>query len=126
MPPPHFELLDWVVFAAYLGGVVLLGASFARKQRSTTEFFKAGKRVHWLPVSLSVVASLFSGISFMGHPARVYRCDAVLIAYPFSVLLVTPVVVYVLLPFYRRLDVTTAYEYLEQRFGLVGKPHFHN
>jgi len=118
MPETGFEFLDWVVFVVYLAAVVALGASFSKKQRSTKEFFTAGKRMHWLPIAFSVVASIFSGISFIGQPSRVYRHDAVLIAFPFSLLLVTPIVVYVLLPFYRRLDVTTAYQYLEARFGL--------
>ena len=118
MTATGFQPLDWVVFAAYLGAVIAIGVSFSRRQRTTDEYFTAGKRVHWLPVSLSVVASLFSGISFIGHPARVYQFNCAMACWPFAVLLITPVLIYVLLPFYRRLDVTTAYEYLEQRFGL--------
>ncbi len=111
-----FQTLDWVVFGVYLGMVV--GSWFSRRQVSTSEYFTAGKSVHWLPVSISISATLFSGISFLGHPARVYRYNAAMIAWPFAVLAITPIVIYVLLPFYRRLDVTTAYEYLEN-----GVPH---
>ncbi len=118
IPEAHFGWLDWTVFASYLGAIVLVGAYFSKRQNSTDEFFTASKRMHWLPVSLSIVASLFSGISFIGQPSRVYRYDSVIFAYAISVLLVTPIVMYVLIPFYRRLDVTTAYEYLERRFSL--------
>lgn len=118
MPEVGLCLLDWGVLIAYLVVMLGIGAVVTDRQQSTAEYFKASQQMHWLPVALAVVASLFSGIGFIGQPARVYRHDAAMIAWPFSILLVTPVVVYVLLPFYRRLDVTTAYEYLERRFGL--------
>jgi len=118
MTKTGFVTVDWVVFALYLGAVVCIGIWFSKRQRSTEEYFTAGKRVHWLPVSLSVVATLFSGISFLGHPARVFRYNCAMIAWPFAVLIITPILIHVLLPFYRRLDVTTAYEYLEKRFSL--------
>jgi len=113
-----FSITDWVVFVLYLATVLAIGAMFSRKQKSTEEYFTATNQVHWLPVSLSVVATLFSGVSFLGHPARVYRFGSAMIAWAFAALIITPVIIYVLLPFYRRLNVTTAYEYLEQRFGL--------
>ena len=113
-----FETLDWVALGVYLLVIFATGSLFARKQSSTAEYFVATKRFGWLPVALSVIASLFSGVAFIGIPARVFRYDSVLIGYAFSVVLVTPVIVYVFLPFYQKLKVTTAYEYLEQRFGL--------
>ena len=113
-----FQILDWIVLVGYLGTVMAIGSWFSRRQVSTSEYFTAGKHVHWLPLSISILATMFSGISFIGHPARVYRYDSAMIAWPFAVLIATPVVIYVFLPFYRRLDVTTAYEYLEKRFGL--------
>ncbi|MBN2293019.1 MAG: sodium/solute symporter, partial [Pirellulales bacterium] len=113
-----FHALDWLVFAGYLVMVMVIGSWFARRQVNTSEYFTAGKRVHWLPVSISILATVFSGISFIGHPARVYRYDSAMIAWPFAMLITTPIVIYVLLPFYSRLNVTTAYEYLEKRFGL--------
>jgi len=114
----HFTSIDWVVCALYLAAVFLLGSWFSRRQTSTREFFVSGQRMHWLPVSISVVVSVLSGISFIGHPARAFRYDCAMIAWPFAAVIVTPIVIVVLLPFYRRLNVTTAYEYLEKRFAL--------
>ena len=110
--------LDWIVIAIYLLGIFALGAFFARRQTSTSEFFTARGRLPWLLVAFSVVASLFSGISYIGQPARSFRYDSVLVTLSLSLLLITPIAAYVFLPFYRRLNVTTAYEYLEKRFGL--------
>jgi len=113
-----FQPLDWGVCIVYLVGIFTMGAWFSKRQTDTREFFVAGNRVHWLPVGLSVVVSTLSGISFIGHPALAFRYDSALIAYALSAALVTPVIIFALLPFYRRLDVISAYEYLERRFDL--------
>jgi len=110
--------LDWTVLMVYLVGIFLLGAFFSKRQTTTSEFFVASKRMPWLLVTFSVVASLLSGISYIGQPARSFRYDSALLVLPISLLLVTPIIAYIFLPFYRRLDVTSAYEYLEKRFDL--------
>ncbi len=110
--------LDWIVFAAYLLGTVMIGSWFTKRQTSTKEFFVGGQRMHWIPVALSIMAGMISGISFIGHPARVYQYDSAMIAWPFATALMTPIVIFVLLPFYRRLNVVSAYEYLEKRFNV--------
>ena len=118
MTESHFTLLDWLVFFIYQAALVLVGWYFARRQTTTEEFFTSSRRMHWLPAALSVVAAMFSAVSFLGQPAKVFNGDCVMVVWPLAVLLATPVVAYCLLPFYRRLQVTTAYEYIERRFGL--------
>lgn len=118
MSEGHFQPLDWAVFFAYQTTLIAVGWYFSRRQTSTEEFFASSRRMHWLPVSLSIVASLFSAVSFLGNPAKVFKGDCVMIVWPLAVLAATPIAAYVLLPFYSRLRVTTAYEYLEKRFGL--------
>jgi len=114
----EFLAIDWIVLVFYLLGIFVVGAWFSKRQTSTKEFFLASRRMHWIPISFSIAASLLSGISFIGHPARSFQYDSVLLVWPVAALLAAPVVVYVLLPLYRKLNVTTAYEYLEYRFGL--------
>lgn len=110
--------LDWGLIGLLLAGRLALGVYFNRRQTSTGEYFLAGQRMGWGPVALSILASLLSGISFIGHPARVYGYDCAAMGFAIAAVLVTPVVMYGLLPAYRRLNVRTAYEYLEIRFGL--------
>ena len=69
---------------------------------------------------VSLVASVHSAASFIGHPGRIYRSDSMaIIAIYISGFFVLPIVAYIMLPFYRKLDITTAYQYLERRFGLT-------
>ena len=113
-----FGVADWVALGAYLVLVFVVGALATGKQRDTREFFLAGRRIPWLAAGISIIASVFSALSYLGHPARVVRQDSGMIGYALAVILATPFVIYVAMPFYRRLDVTTAYEYLEKRFDL--------
>jgi SSS family transporter len=107
--------LDFCVIAVYLVVILSLGFLFGRNQ-SRKEFFLAGGSMGWLAVGLSVMATLFSSNSFVFYPAAAFgdslRIGLSLIAFS----LMTPVVVWVFIPVYARLDVETAYEYLEMRF----------
>ena len=112
-----FTPLDHAVLAIYLILVVAMGAAFVKGQRSTEDYFLAGRSMPWLPVGISIFASLFSAISLMGSPGWVYDHDVTLGLTLVTIPLVTPVVVWVILPFFHRLKVFTAYEYLERRFS---------
>src|SRR5438105_9779009 len=109
--------IDWIVCAVYLLGVTGIGLFFYfRGARSTKEYFLAGRSMGWLPVGLALMASLTSGIGYLGQPAGAVKYGLItlwaLVAIPLSY----PVVVWVFMPFYHRLNVYTPYEYLEQRF----------
>ena len=110
--------LDWVLLGVYLLGTIALGASFYRGQKTTKDFFLAGRSMSWMPVGLSVVATLFSAISYVAIPSAnqkyglVYACGAV------SVFACVPIVNRIFMPFYHHMQVYSAYEYLEKRFDV--------
>ncbi|MEO1971612.1 MAG: hypothetical protein ABGX07_08655, partial [Pirellulaceae bacterium] len=107
--------LDIAVIVVYLTAILSLGFVFGRNQ-SRSEFFLAGGSMSWLAVGLSVMATLFSSNSFVFYPSAAFgdslRIGLSLLAFT----LMTPVVVWVFIPVYARLEVETAYEYLEMRF----------
>lgn len=109
----HF--LDIAAITAYLLVIFSLGVVFGRHQ-SRKEFFVASRSMGWLAVGLSVMATLFSSNSFVFYPAAAFgdslRIGLSLVAFT----LMTPIVVWVFIPVYARLNVETAYEYLEMRF----------
>jgi SSS family transporter len=107
--------LDIAVIAAYLLMICSMGVLFGRNQ-SRKEFFVAGGSMGWLAVGLSVMATLFSSNSFVFYPAAAFG-DSLLIGLSLvAFLLMTPIVIWVFIPVYARLNVETAYEYLEMRF----------
>ena len=111
-------LLDYALCAAYLLGVFVLGAHFVRSQRSARDFFLAGRSLGWLPLGLSLMVTLASSIGFIAIPAAAFRSGLIMLWSLLAIPLAFPLVVWVFLPFYRRLRVYTAYEYLERRFDL--------
>ena len=107
--------IDIAVIAAYLLLMLGLGVWFGGKQ-SRGEFFHAGGVMGWLPVGLSVMATLFSSNSFVFYPSAAFG-DSLRIALSLvSFTLMTPVVIWVFIPIYSRAKVETAYEFLERRF----------
>lgn len=97
----------------------MLGVYFSFRQKTTDDYFKGGGRVPWWAAGLSVFGTALSAITFMAIPAKTYATDWSYFLYNMSVLLVTPLIVFLYIPFFRRLNVTTAYEYLEKRFNVV-------
>lgn len=114
-----FKTADYFVLVLYLAALVGMGFYFSRRENTTEDFFLGGRRIPWWAAGMSIFGTQLSAITFMSIPALVYRTDWVYFNVNMMIVLIAPVVVYLYLPFYRRLDVTTAYEYLERRFNLA-------
>jgi len=99
--------------------MVGMGLWFMRRNRSSERYFKGGGKLPWFVVALSIYATMFSSITFLSVPAFVYGTDMRYFALTMSALLVAPIVVRWYLPYFRRLNLTSAYEYLEVRFNLA-------
>ena len=112
-----FTALDNAVLIFYIVLVVGMGSFFFRGQHNTEDYFLAGRRMPWVAVGISIFATLFSAISLLGSPGWVYDNDLTLGLTLVTIPICTPIVIWVFLPFYHRLRVFTAYEYLERRFN---------
>jgi len=108
--------LDVGVFAFYMLLLVGVGVYFTRQQKGLKSYLLADQNIHWIIVAVSVLAALFSGISYLGAPAETYYNDLSYLWVVVSFFIATPITTLVFLPFFRRLNLYTAYEYLERRF----------
>ncbi|WP_297276920.1 sodium:solute symporter [uncultured Brachyspira sp.] len=119
---------DWVVIGLYFVAMFLIGMFFARRTKSTNDYFKAGGRVPALVTAMSIYATALSSISFIAIPASVYNNSWLLGMAPLGIILMVLWAAYTFVPFFRRVNVTTAYEYLGKRFDnsfrLVGSLTF--
>jgi SSS family solute:Na+ symporter len=115
-----FGFVNYLTVALYLGGMVWLGAAFTKRNKSTDDFFRGGQRIPWWAAGVSIFATMLSSITFMAIPAQAYSVGWNLFLAN-SYLIITPLVTLVFLPFYRKLNVTSAYEYLERRFNLAAR-----
>lgn len=109
--------LDWAICIAYLLVVLGIGSWFAREQETNEEYFVGGRRMNWFPIGLSIFASVFSSLSFVGLPREgAYADYHLMLSILFIPLIVTPIACWIFIPLYHRLQSISVYEYLERRF----------
>ena len=115
-----FGVLNWVVLGAYLLAMLGVGAYFTRKaSKNTDSFFKAEGHIPAWAAGFSIYATTLSAITFMSTPEQAFLSDWAYAIGSFSILIIIPILVKFYIPFFRKLKVTTAYEYLEERFSPV-------
>ncbi|MGE0453466.1 MAG: sodium/solute symporter [Vicinamibacteria bacterium] len=112
--------LDAAVVGAYLLGMLALAVLLARRQRTGTDYFLAGRRLGAWPLALSIVANQASAISLVGAPAFVaLRPGGGLrwLQYELALPLAMALLIALILPVLRRLPAASIYAYAELRFG---------
>lgn len=114
-----FGGLNLLTLGLYPAVMLAIGLWYAGRSTSAEDFFRGGRHIPWWAAGLSIYATMLSSITFMAIPAKAYATDWGFFLNYASILLLAPVVIAVYLPFFRQLDVTSAYEYLERRFNLA-------
>ncbi|WP_437193149.1 sodium:solute symporter family transporter [Planctomicrobium sp. SH527] len=109
--------LDYVAIILYLLTTFGIALWFGSKQHSSEDFFVGGRRVPWFAVGLSILATLFSTLTYLGSPGEVVKHGVWFFCGYLSVPLSAYVVTRIWIPFYMRLELTSAYSYLELRFN---------
>jgi SSS family solute:Na+ symporter len=113
-----FHLVDWLIVGAYFLSMALVGIYFSRRQKSLDHYLRAEQSMGWLPVGLSLMAALNSGMDYLMQPSSTIKYGVVLVLGITSWLALYPWVAKVVFPFYHRLNFYTVYEYLEARFDV--------
>ena len=109
--------IDVTVIVAYLFIMLHMGLKIARKQRSTEDFFVGGRDLPAWAVGISLFASVMSTILYLGQPGEMFRTGLSFLTRNIPLPLILIVVCFVWIPFFMRLRLTSAYEYLERRFN---------
>ena len=113
-----FGWLNWTVLVLYLIGMLGMGIYFMRKENGADDFFKGGGRIPWWAAGISIYATMLSAITYMTIPAKAYTTDWTYYPMLWMILLISFPVIKYYLPYFRKLNVTSAYEILEKRFNL--------
>ena len=109
--------VDLLIALVYITGMIGVGIYFSRQQKSAKDFLYASRSMGWLPVGLSLMATLTSAVGYMAYPAGAFKSGLILLWMAMSIPLSFPIIVFVFMPFYHKLKIVTAYEYLERRFN---------
>ncbi|MBN1466360.1 sodium:solute symporter, partial [candidate division KSB1 bacterium] len=113
----EFGVVNFSTLIIYLSSMMLIGFYFCRRNKDTNDYFRGGQRIPWWAAACSIFATMLSSITYMSVPAKAYAANwEYLLGYP-AIFITAAIVVHFILPFFRRIDATSAYEYLEKRFN---------
>ena len=110
--------LDWSVLIFTLATIVLYGAWKSRNVRTAANYLEGDHDLRWWTIGLSIMATQASAITFLSTPGQAFTDGMQFIQFYFGMPIAMLFLVVFVLPIYYKLRITTAYEYLEQRFDL--------
>lgn len=115
--------LDWAVMAAYGVTMLAIGWVASRRQKTSEDFFLGGRRIPWWAAGVSIIAGSFGGLSLISLSGYASKHGQGMrwLQLQLGDLFGLVVVMVLFLPFFSSLRITTAYEYLERRFGVVAR-----
>lgn len=112
-----FGWLNWGVLALYLAAMLGMGIYFMRRESGADDFFRGGGRIPWWAAGISIYATMLSAITYMAIPAKAYTTDWTYYPMLWMIPIVGIPVIKYYLPYFRKLQVASAYEILEERFN---------
>jgi SSS family transporter len=113
----EFALIDYVVIVVYLIGVALIGIFIAGRQTSTSDYFLGSRDIPWWAVLFSVVATETSTLTFISVPAVAYGGNLTFLQITLGYIVGRFFVSIFFLPKYYEGNLSTAYQFLGDRFG---------
>jgi SSS family solute:Na+ symporter len=108
--------IDWIVLSLTLSFIVLFGLWKSRGTKTIESFLLADKQLPWYHVGMSVIATQASAITFISAPGLAYTDGLRFIQFYFGLPIAMIVICTTFIPIFQKLNVFTAYEYLEKRF----------
>jgi len=113
--------VDWIVMCGFIGFVVIYGTWKSRNVSDIDTYLRAGRTSRWWLVALSIMATQASAITFLSTPGQAYvdgmRFLQFYLGLPIAMIILSITAV----PLYNKLNVFTAYEFLEKRFDLKNR-----
>ena len=114
-----FSWVSWVVIGVYFLAMVGMAMIFVLRQKTADSYFRGGKSIPWFVAGMSIFATMLSSITFISIPTMTYIGDWRYFPMVLCIFAMAPIAIYFYLPFFCRLNITSAYEYLEKRFSLA-------
>ncbi|XP_067671676.1 sodium-coupled monocarboxylate transporter 2-like [Haliotis asinina] len=114
-----FGVADYTITVSMLVASAAIGVFYVIKDRhhsNVNEYLLGGRRMHYIPVSMSLLVTYLSALSLLGAPVEVYRNNTMLFWFGISVAVGCAVVGRIFLPFFYQLGITNVFQYLEKRF----------
>lgn len=110
--------LDWIIMVVYMAGMIGMSWWLGRKQTDAGSYYLGGNNLSWWSIGISTMATQCSTNSLLGAPAFIITTGLLWLQYEFAVPVAMVLIMIFLLPFYRKLNLISIYEYLERRFDV--------
>lgn len=110
--------IDWIVMLAVLSSIVTYGIIKTRKVNNVQSYLLGDKDLPWWTIGLSIMATQASAITFLSTPGQAYDSGMGFAQFYFGMPIAMVLLCIFVLPIYYKLNVYTAYEFLEGRFDL--------
>lgn len=114
----NLNWIDWAVLITTLLTIVLYGTWQTRGSKNVKDYLKGGNTSKWWTIGLSVMATQASAITFLSTPGQAFNDGMGFVQFYFGLPIAMIIICMVFIPLYYRLNVYTAYEFLENRFDL--------
>lgn len=110
--------IDWIVLATTLLGIIAYGLFKSRTSKDLDGYFRSNQSMPWYLVLLSIMGTQASAVTFLSAPGQAYTDGMRFVQYYFGLPLAMVVLCITFVPLFSRLNVFTAYEFLEKRFDV--------
>lgn len=110
--------IDWIVLIITLSGIIAYGLYKSRTTKNLEGYFLSNRSMPWYLVLLSIMGTQASAITFLSAPGQAFTDGMRFVQYYFGLPLAMVVLCITFVPFFARLKIFTAYEFLEKRFDL--------
>jgi SSS family transporter len=110
--------LDWLVLILFVGFTLIYGVAKGRGARNLRSYMLADKTMPWYAVALSIMATQASAITFVSTTGQAYADGMRFVQFYFGLPVAMVILCVFAVPLFHRLNVYTAYEFLESRFDL--------
>jgi SSS family transporter len=111
------EILDWIILGTTLAFIVGYGVWKNNSHNTIKDYLKGGNKAGWWTVGLSVMATQASAITFLSTPGQAYHDGMGFVQFYFGLPFAMLIICLFFIPVYHKLNVYTAYEFLEKRFN---------
>jgi len=113
----HVTSIDYAIIVVYLIAIAALGKLSGGKQKSVKDYFIGSQQIPWWAISFSIVAAETSTLTFISIPGLAYVTNLNFLQLTIGYLIGRVIVANIFLPAYYKGELSTAYAYLQTRFG---------
>lgn len=110
------QVLDWFILIASLAFIVIYGAWKAKGSQNVKDYILGNNEAKWWTIGISVMATQASAITFLSTPGQAFHDGMGFVQFYFGLPIAMVIICIFFIPIYHKLNVYTAYEFLEKRF----------